>query len=243
MPSHIQSRGFTLVELPFHKLRTARSGKRVAFTLVELLVVIGLIGVLIAMLLPALSQAREQAKWVQCQSNLRQIGVHLEIYSQNWNGYIYPPGLGADPHRPKDWRWPVHVFKPALWNPPIMVCPSDFEPREEHSYILNDYLFQERGPQGPRVIRFSSKNLGGLTASDVIVMGEKKSDYPDYYMNEQTDYPSRVEFYRHGLKRGSNYLFLDLHVGTVASRTTATKGANPWDIPVVVGPVRPADPH
>jgi prepilin-type processing-associated H-X9-DG protein len=159
--------------------------------------------------------------------------MHLEIYSQNWKGYIYPPNLGANLAREK--RWPVHVFKPAIYNPPIMLCPSDWEPKEEHSYILNDHLFRKG-------VKFSRKNLGGLTASDVIVMGEKKSSWEDYYMNENTDYPSRVEFYRHGLKRGSNYLFLDLHVGTLADRKTALRGADPWDIPVAK-PNTPTNPH
>jgi len=34
----------------------------------------------------------------------------------------------------------MFVFKPAVWNPPVMTCPEDVEPAEEHSYILNDHL-------------------------------------------------------------------------------------------------------
>ena len=67
--------------------RTPRSDGKRGFTLIELLVVVAIIAVLVAMLLPAIHKAREQARLIMCGSNLRQTGQGVHLYAGSFNGY------------------------------------------------------------------------------------------------------------------------------------------------------------
>ena len=126
--------------------------RRRAFTLVELLVVIGIIAILIAILMPALNKAREHSRRTRCMSNMRQLTIAWMMYVQNNKGKL----PGADTGRkPWDWVLPgdsLDALKggtlwPYINNWEAYWCPND-RIHYMRTYSMNSWLDGE-GPASP----------------------------------------------------------------------------------------------
>ncbi len=209
------------------------------FTLIELLVVISIIALLIAILLPALSQARETAKVIQCASNLRSIGQVFHIYAVDHDD-VFPPGMEYS-YKYAD-RQGANAFSPfagvdrpfvrAMWSnyinlPEMLYCPSNEQHTAESGWYKNDRWETTYAELGYMMFQNCYRNETYTGHHETVGRSPEKvvkaTDHPNWPMAQDITpilgngllvgpkYNSHPD--SEGIQsRGANVLFVDSHV-------------------------------
>ncbi len=167
------------------------SRRAAAFTLIELLVVIAIIAILAAMLLPALSRAKESGKRISCLNNLRQLSLAAQMYVSDSQG-AYPP-------RSQTNRWPFQFYDNYGKSIKLLLCPSEITNTPASNGSANSNNVADAAPRS-YFINGWNDYFGGMSEGDslkenviihpseTMLLGEKTPDHGDYYIESLGDH-------------------------------------------------------
>jgi prepilin-type N-terminal cleavage/methylation domain-containing protein len=208
--------------------------RRCAFTLIELLVVVAIIGLLAAALLPAIQSARAAARRTQCASNLRQVGLAMNLYCDLHKGRF--PKTTHDTELKKSWIYTLAPFMEDV--DAIRICPDDQKGSDRlaqkmTSYVMNSYI-SNSDLHGAILNRNKLLSLSLSKTMIVFELTDRQnrpvSDFDDHVeahrwftasnIREQRVFDAvqgEISVDRHGA--AAHYLFADSRVALISSET------------------------
>jgi hypothetical protein len=191
-------------------------------TIVELLVVLGILMIVVGFLGPALSMSIRSANAVKCRAQLAQMGVAAVAYANDNHGHVVP--LAWD-RVGREIGWETLLFNEHEVSRRLVLCPTAAE-SENRSYIMNLWLWL-------RLVRIDARNGTGVPASEIVLVGENHPGTNMQYVPVAFPLPPDDAFVdpaRHGLRLKSNILWLDMHVSNDTPRRRFS-GFSAWDVP------------